>query len=211
MRTDLCAQAGLVALSYLAGGIPTGYLVVRRLMNVDIRERGSGNPGTANVYRVAGAQAGAVTLLVDALKGFVPVLIAHRLYPDQPWFVVRCGAAAIIGHDWTVFLGFKGGKGVATSAGVFAALTPQPTALALMSFVGGMWGSGHISMGSLCAAAILPLLCLLLGSPHPYTVAALAASLLIAYKHIPNIQRLRQERDLAFRAESGSAGADKRS
>ncbi len=201
MRIDIWAPAGLVALSYLAGGIPTGYLVVRRLMNIDIRKHGSGNPGTANVYRVAGAQAGAVTLLVDALKGFIPALIAHRLYPDQPWFVVLCGAAAIIGHDWTVFLGFKGGKGVATSAGVFAALTPQPMALALMSFLGGMWGSGHISMGSLCAAAVLPVLCLLLGAPHSYTVAALAASLLIVYKHIPNIKRLRQEHGLAFRAE----------
>ena len=211
MRTEIWAQAGLVMLSYLAGGIPTGYLVVRRLMGIDIRQRGSGNPGTANVYRIAGAQAGAVTLLVDALKGFVPVLIAHRLYPDQPWFVVLCGAAAIIGHDWTVFLGFKGGKGVATSAGVFAALTPQPMALALMSFLGGMWGSGHISMGSLCAAAVLPVLCLLLGAPHPYTVAALAASLLIVYKHIPNIKRLRREHALAFRFEGRSAAADKRS
>jgi glycerol-3-phosphate acyltransferase PlsY len=213
MRTDIWAQAGLVALSYLAGGIPTGYLIVRRLMGIDIRERGSGNPGTANVYRVAGARAGAVTLLVDALKGFVPVLVAHHFYPDQPWFVVLCGAAAIIGHDWTVFLGFKGGKGVATSAGVFAALTPQPLSLALMAFLGGMWGSGHISMGSLCAAVILPLLCLLLGSPRPYALAALAASLLIVYKHIPNIQRLRQERELAFRHEGQSAApdADKRS
>jgi glycerol-3-phosphate acyltransferase PlsY len=214
MRTDIWAQAGLVALSYLAGGIPTGYLVVRRLMNVDIRERGSGNPGTANVYRIAGARAGAVTLLVDALKGFVPVLIAHRLYPDQPWFVVLCGAAAIIGHDWTVFLGFRGGKGVATSAGVFAALTPQPMTLALLAFLGGMWGSGHISMGSLCAAVVLPVLCLLLGSPYPYTAAALTASLLIVYKHIPNIQRLRQERELAFHHEGRSTGApaaDKRS
>jgi glycerol-3-phosphate acyltransferase PlsY len=201
MRTDIWAQAGLVAFSYLAGGIPTGYLVVRRLMNIDIRERGSGNPGTANVYRVAGARAGAVTLLVDALKGFVPVLVAHRLYPERPWFAVLCGAAAIIGHDWTVFLGFKGGKGVATSAGVFAALTPQPLALTLMSFLGGMWGSGHISMGSLCAAAVLPVFCLLTGSPRPYAIAALAASLLIVYKHIPNIQRLRQERELAFRHE----------
>jgi glycerol-3-phosphate acyltransferase PlsY len=195
MTTDLLAPAGLVLLSYLAGGIPTGYLVVRRLKGIDIRAHGSGNPGTANVYRVAGAEAGAVTLLVDALKGFVPVLIAQRLYPHQPWFVILCGAAAIIGHDWTVFLGFQGGKGVATSAGVFAALTPQPLALTLMSFLGGMWGSGHISVGSLSAAVVLPILCLLLGSPYPCTIAALAASLLIICKHIPNIKRLRAVRE----------------
>ncbi|MDD5629729.1 MAG: glycerol-3-phosphate 1-O-acyltransferase PlsY [Elusimicrobia bacterium] len=216
MTTDLWAQAALVALSYLAGGIPTGYLVVRRLLGIDIRDRGSGNPGAANVYRVAGAEAGAVTLLVDALKGFLPVLIAQRLYPGQPWFVVLCGTAAIVGHDWTVFLGFRGGKGVATSAGVFAALTPQPMSLALMGFLGGMWASGHISMGSLCSAAALPLLCLLLGAPHPYTVAALAASLLIVYKHIPNIKRLRRERALTQRLKgrhrsAGGPVAGKRS
>ncbi|MBI5238848.1 MAG: glycerol-3-phosphate 1-O-acyltransferase PlsY [Elusimicrobia bacterium] len=194
MRTELFVQAGLVALSYLAGGIPTGYLAARWLKGIDIREHGSGNPGTANVYRVAGAQAGAITLCVDALKGFLPVLFAHRLHPDQPWYVLLCGAAAVVGHDWTPFLGFKGGKGVATSAGVFAALTPFPLALTLLSFLGGLWGGGHISMGSLCAAAVLPVLCLLDGTPRPYTAGALAASALIVYKHIPNIKRLRAER-----------------
>ena len=193
MKISLLAQGGLGALSYLAGAVPTGYLVARRVMGIDIRERGSGNPGAANVYRVAGPRAGAMTLLGDAIKGFVPVLIAQRLYPEQPWFVVLCGAAAVVGHGWTIFLGLRGGKGVATSAGVFAALTPQPMALALLAFVGAMWGSGHISMGSLCAAAVLPALCLLLGSPRPYTAAALAASLFILYKHIPNIKRLREE------------------
>jgi glycerol-3-phosphate acyltransferase PlsY len=194
MGTGLSIKAGLVVLSYLAGGIPTGYLAARRFKGIDIREHGSGNPGTANVYRVAGVRAGAVTLFVDALKGFLPVLVAQRLYPEQPWFVLLCGAAAIVGHDWTVFLGFKGGKGVATSAGVFAALTPLPLALTLLSFLGGIWGSGHISMGSLCAAAALPILCLLNGSPLPYSAGALAASALIFYKHIPNIQRLRAQR-----------------
>jgi glycerol-3-phosphate acyltransferase PlsY len=194
MGTGLFVKAGLVVLSYLAGGIPTGYLAARRLKGIDIREHGSGNPGAANVYRVAGAKAGAITLLIDALKGFLPVLVAQRLYPEQLGFVLLCGAAAIVGHDWTVFLSFKGGKGVATSAGVFAALTPLPLALTLLSFLGGMWGSGHISMGSLCAAAALPILCLLNGEPLLFSAGALAASALIVYKHIPNIQRLRAER-----------------
>jgi len=207
MNTVILTQVALVTLSYLAGGIPTGYLIVRRLKGLDIREHGSGNPGTANVYHVAGPQAGAATLLVDAIKGFAPVLIAHRVYPEQRWFIILCGAAAIVGHDWTVFLRFKGGKGVATSAGVFAALIPQPMALALMAFLGGMWSSGHISVGSLTAAVALPLLSLLLGSPMPYTVAAATASLLILYKHVPNIKRLRREKALALRAQT-VAGAE---
>ena len=194
MGTGLFVKAGLIALSYLAGGIPTGYLAARWFKGIDIRKHGSGNPGTANVYRVVGTGAGAVTLLGDALKGFLPVLLAQRLFPEQPWFALLCGAAAIVGHDWTVFLGFKGGKGVATSAGVFAALTPLPLALTLLSFAGGVWGSGHISMGSLSAAAVLPVLCLLNGEPALFSAGALAASALIVYKHIPNIQRLRAER-----------------
>src|SRR5438874_997614 len=109
-------KIGLIALSYLAGGIPTGYLVVKRLKGFDIRTQGSGNPGTANVYRTAGAGPGAITLLIDALKGFLPVLLARHWHPHSPNLALACGAAAIVGHDWTIFLRFRGGKGVATSA-----------------------------------------------------------------------------------------------
>src|SRR4051812_38893913 len=111
--------AGLLLLGFLSGGIPTGYLIVKRLKGVDIRTLGSGNPGTANVYRTAGPAAGGITLLVDALKGFFPAFLASRLYPDAHVLHVAVGAAAIVGHNWTPFLGFRGGKGVATSAGVF--------------------------------------------------------------------------------------------
>src|SRR3974390_3170536 len=90
-------------LSYLAGGIPTGYLIARRLKGIDIREHGSGNPGAANVYRVVGRWDGWGTLAIDALKGFVPVLIARYFYPDDPGVQVACGGAAIVGHIWTVF------------------------------------------------------------------------------------------------------------
>ncbi len=193
---SILAQGGLLILSYLMGGIPTGYLVVRRMKGIDIREHGSGNPGTANVYRIAGAMAGAVTLVIDAAKGFVPVLLARRFFADHPIFVILCGAAAIIGHDWTVFLGGRGGKGVATSAGVFAALIPLPMALGLAVFIAGVRLSGHISVGSMAAAVVLPVLSLLLKEPGAYSMAALASSLLIFYKHIPNIRRLREAREL---------------
>ena len=187
-------QIGLVLSSYLAGGIPTGYLVVRRLKGIDIREYGSGNPGTANVYRVAGAKAGVITLFVDALKGYIPVVLAGHWYPGRTVFIVVCGVAAIIGHDWTIFLGFKGGKGVATSAGVFAALIPKATALTLVVFSIGLGLSGHISVGSMAGAVVLPIFSFLSAAPAAYTLTAASACLLILYKHIPNIKRLLQDR-----------------
>lgn len=200
---DIFAQVGLIILGYLMGGIPTGYLVVRRLKGIDIREHGSGNPGTANVYRIAGALAGAITLIVDAAKGFIPVLLARHLFPGHFIFIVLCGAAAIIGHDWTIFLGGRGGKGVATSAGVFAALIPLPMALALAAFIAGVRLSGHISVGSMAAAAALPVSSFLFKAPTIYSLAALASSLLIFYKHIPNIKRLREERELHVHPQAG--------
>lgn len=190
-------QAGLLLLmSFLAGGIPTGYLVVKRWKGFDIRERGSGNPGTANVYRTAGAKAGAVTLFVDALKGWLPVLVAARLYPGETWLHIAVGAAAVIGHDWTPFLGFRGGKGVATSAGVFLALSPAATLGTVVVFALGYWRTSHISVGSMVGAAALPFFCLAFRAPGAVSAFAAAAAALILYKHIPNIKRLRENREL---------------
>lgn len=188
--------AGLALFSYLAGGIPTGYLVVWRLKGFDIRTKGSGNPGTANVYRIAGAKAGAITLAVDALKGWLPVLLAMRLYPDRLDVPVLCGAAAIIGHDWTPFLRFSGGKGVATSAGVFFALMPLPMTLSTLVFIAGVWVTGHISVGSMVASAALPFLNMAFSGAFALTWMAAAASALILYKHIPNIRRLLERKEL---------------
>lgn len=187
--------AGLILSSYLAGGIPAGYLIVRRLKGFDIRERGSGNPGTANVYRMAGPLAGALTLTVDALKGYLPVLLAQRCYPGS-LVPMLCGSAAVIGHDWTVFLSFRGGKGVATSGGVFAALMPKAVACAAAVFAAGFAASGHISVGSMAAAAALPLISFCFGEPLSLTFLAIASALLIFYKHIPNIERLMARKEL---------------
>lgn len=186
----------LVLVSYLAGGIPTGYLVARRIQGIDIRRHGSGNPGTANVYRTLGAKAGAITLFVDALKGYLPVMAAKKIYPGMTGVLLLCGAAAIIGHDWTPFLGFRGGKGVATSAGVFLALMPKAMLAAIAVFALGVWLSGHISVGSMAASAALPLFNLLFGGTLLLTAMSAAASALILYKHIPNIMRLTGSKEL---------------
>ncbi len=192
----------LMLFGYLAGGIPTGYLVVKRLKGYDIRTRGSGNPGTANVYRNAGPLAGAITLVVDALKGYAPVVLSITLQPRRPELALACGAAAIIGHNWTPLLGFKGGKGVATSAGVFLALMPWPMAATMVVFALAVRLSGHISVGSMSAAAALPIAALAFGQKTAYCIAAAVAGALIIYKHIPNIKRLMQNRELGIHGPS---------
>lgn len=194
--------AGLLTLGYLSGGIPTGYLVVKRLKGYDIRTRGSGNPGTANVYRNAGPLAGAITLLVDAGKGFLPVFLCRRLLPRHPGLDIAVGAAAVVGHNWTVFLGFKGGKGVATSAGVFLALIPKAMAAAIAAFALAVWLTGHISVGSMSGAISLPVAAALFGAPALDVAAAAAAAALIVFKHVPNIKRLRQNRELGIHGPS---------
>lgn len=193
---------GLLALGYLAGGIPTGYLVVKKLKGVDIRTLGSGNPGTANVYRNAGALAGGITLLVDALKGFLPVCLSLAWEPRRPELAIAVGAAAIVGHNWTPFLGLRGGKGVATSGGVFLALLPGPMAATIAFFALAVRLSGHISVGSMTGAVALPIAAVAMGAQTAYCIAAAVAGGLIIYKHIPNIQRLMKNKELGIHGPS---------
>lgn len=192
-------QIGLVLLSYVAGGIPSGFVISKWLKGIDIREHGSGNPGAANVYRVVGKGAGGATLVLDALKGYFPVVLAGHYYPDQLGLHILCGSAAIVGHVWTIFLRFKGGKAVATSAGVFLALLPKPLLCALGVFGLLVALTHHISAGSMAAALVFPFLAILFGSPWQLSAMAFAACGLILYKHIPNYKRLMEGRELFFK------------
>lgn len=189
----------LVLFSYLLGAVPTGYLIARKAMGIDIREHGSGNPGAANVYRTVGKWAGVTTFLIDGLKGFIPTCLALHIFPGNYWPAILCGTIAILGHMWTIYLKFRGGKGVATSAGVFAALLPIPTGLAFAAFVVCVALWGRISIGSIVACVVLPVASFFIGS-HPLAVdiMALAIALLVIYKHIPNIKRLLAKKELAF-------------
>ena len=188
--------------SYLLGGVPTGYLI-GRLHGIDIRRHGSGNPGTANVYRTLGKLPGIATFTADFLKGFIPAFIAMGFYkgPGHWWIPVTAGGLAIAGHIWTVFLNFRGGKGVATAAGVFMAMLPVPTAGAFVVFAIAVAATHHISVGSMAASVSLPLLCLLLGSPgrEPLTYMAFTVCALIFYTHIPNIRRILSGKELSFK------------
>jgi acyl phosphate:glycerol-3-phosphate acyltransferase len=187
----------LMSASYVLGAVPTGY-IVGRFKNIDIRKYGSGNPGTANVYRTLGKWPGIVTFAIDFLKGLLPALTAARLYPGHYGTIIACGGLAIAGHIWTIFLKFKGGKGVATSAGVFMALLPLATAGAFVTFALAVALTRHISIGSMAASVILPALCFIFKCPWPLTAMALSVCGLIFYTHIPNIRRILAGRELAF-------------
>ncbi|OGS13390.1 MAG: acyl-phosphate glycerol 3-phosphate acyltransferase [Elusimicrobia bacterium RIFOXYA2_FULL_58_8] len=205
----------LFTASYLLGGIPTGY-IIGRLKGIDIRQHGSGNPGTANVYRTLGKLPGIITFAVDFLKGFAPAMVAMHFFYMQGsgnfskghwWIPVTAGALAIAGHIWTVFLSFHGGKGVATAAGVFMALLPVPTAAAFAVFAVAVAITKHISVGSMSAAVALPLLCLLLTDKHqrPFTLLALAVCALLFYTHIANIRRILKGKELPFHHRKDAA------
>ncbi|MFA5161434.1 MAG: glycerol-3-phosphate 1-O-acyltransferase PlsY [Elusimicrobiales bacterium] len=206
-------KIGLMVFSYVLGGIPSGYLIARAAKGIDIRQHGSGNPGAANVYRVVGKWAGWATLLADAAKGFIPVQLVFYLYPHQSSYklAVVCGSLAIFGHMWTVFLKFKGGKGVATSLGVFSAMLPFPTMIAFCVFALAVALSGHISVGSIAAAAVLPAASFIIKDRNydiSFSVLVSLVSLLIIYKHLPNMKRLLAKKELAF--SDGSKADDKK-
>jgi glycerol-3-phosphate acyltransferase PlsY len=191
---------GLVSIpaaSYLLGSIPFGLLLGKLFGTADVRNEGSGNIGATNVARVAGPLAGILTLLLDAAKGALAVVIAARLSDQSSTWMMIAGLCALVGHCFPIWLGFHGGKGVATAAGVFLVLSPLAflTAAILFFLVVLYWR--FVSLGSISAAAAMPLLIYFFWAPHhapPYVVTfgSLAAALLIVYKHDANIQRLVQ-------------------
>ncbi|WP_027718749.1 glycerol-3-phosphate 1-O-acyltransferase PlsY [Desulfovirgula thermocuniculi] len=177
----------LVVLSYLIGSIPVGYLL-GRMKGVDIRLHGSGNIGATNVWRTLGPAAGVTALVLDVAKGLVPVLLGKSTGGDA--LALLCGLAAIAGHSWSVFLGFRGGKIIATSLGVFLALSPVAALLALGIWLAVVVLSGYVSLGSIVAAASMPFLMLALRQPWSYVLFSLVAAAVAVYKHVPNIRRL---------------------
>jgi len=204
--------------SYILGGIPTGY-IIGRLKGIDIRQHGSGNPGTANVYRTLGKGPGIVTFTFDFLKGFAPTWVAAQYFfipgsmdfsKGHWWIPVTAGALAIAGHIWTVFLRFHGGKGVATAAGVFMALLPVPTAGAFVVFGLAVAITSHISVGSMSASVALPILCFILAKDYqrPFTLLALVVCLLIFYTHIANIRRILKGAELSFQHKKDGVPGD---
>ncbi|HEX7941128.1 MAG TPA: glycerol-3-phosphate 1-O-acyltransferase PlsY, partial [Gemmatimonadaceae bacterium] len=185
-----------LALSYLSGSIPFA-AIAGKLRGVDLRKHGSGNLGATNVFRVLGWKIGIAVFLADALKGALPVffLPPRIVSPRDPvvW-AIACGIAAIAGHVRPIFLGLRrGGKGVATAAGVFFALAPIPMAVTFAVFVGVVLGTGYVSLGSLISAVVLPVLLLVtLGPRAPLFVVSVVVALFVFWTHRTNIGRLRR-------------------
>jgi acyl phosphate:glycerol-3-phosphate acyltransferase len=182
------------AIAYLLGSIPFGFLIVKA-HGADIRMAGSGNIGAANVTRNAGKVAGILTLLLDAGKGYLAVWLANRMTNGEITWMMAAAVLAVIGHMFPVWLGFRGGKGVATGLGVLLPICPEAVAagIVLWIIVVGFWR--YSSLGSVVAAAALPLFVYLLYAPRHappgfVTAGTVLISLLVVVKHRSNIERL---------------------
>ena len=177
--------------AYLIGAVPIGWLVARAFGVSDIRRHGSGTIGATNVLRTLGRLPAVVTLLGDVLKGYVAVALAARFTQGDPVAVALAAVAAVGGNCWSVFLGFRGGKGVATGLGALLLLVPWATLAALPVFVAVVATSRFVSLGSLLGALCVPLGAALLGYPRASVIAALAVALIVVGRHHANIARLR--------------------
>jgi glycerol-3-phosphate acyltransferase PlsY len=185
-----------VIIAYLIGSIPFGYLIVRAKGGGDVRATGSGGTGATNVSRRAGKAAGVFTLILDALKGALAVIVSKSMLHagNTDWFVAAAAIAAIVGHIFPIWLRFRGGKGVATGAGVFLALSPFAVVCAGLVFVAVVGLTKYVSLGSMIAAATIPLFAWWFVEPvvdlRPILTAAVAGALLIVYAHRGNIARI---------------------
>jgi acyl phosphate:glycerol-3-phosphate acyltransferase len=189
--------------AYLLGSVPFGLLLAKLFAGTDVRKSGSGNIGATNVARVVGPLAGVLTLIFDVAKGAGAVLLAEKLANGSAAWMTAAAVAALLGHCFPVWLGFKGGKGVATAAGVFLVLSPLACLAAALLFVLVVVFWRYVSLGSISAAAAMPLLIYFLWAPRhapppAVTFGALAATLLIIYKHRGNLQRLLQGAEPKF-------------
>jgi len=195
-----------VVVAYLIGSVPFALIIAKRWGEPDLRRIGSGNLGAANVLRSSGVTAGVLVALLDVGKGAAGVMLAARLDGSNTAPAVA-GFAAIVGHIYPVWLRFRGGKGVATAAGVFLALAPVQTLLALVVFAVVLLSSGYVSLGSLTSATILPvLLAITVGVRSPIFMVSVVIALFVFWTHRANIVRLRNGEEHRFGKRAGGPG-----
>lgn len=189
----------IVAISYFLGAIPSGYLI-GKLKGIDIRKQGSGNIGATNAFRILGAKAASVVLLADAFKGFLSCLLAPIIATEwtgvpisddtASLLMIIAGLGAILGHSFTFWLKFKGGKGIATSAGVFLTITPLALGICLLVFSITIFLSRYVSLSSILAAICLPFSVYLIYHNLLISSITVVIALLVIYRHRSNIKRL---------------------
>ncbi len=200
MTISLAIAAACLLVSYLLGSIPTGYLAGKWLQDIDIRQHGSGSTGATNVLRTLGKKAAIAVLLCDALKGiagilFVKLLFAHPEWVTLPvewrdWLIVGAAFGAVIGHSKSIFLGFEGGKSVATSIGVLLVMTPIVALGTLATFGVVIALSQIVSLSSIAGAIAVMVLMILLQKPLPYIIFGVLASVYVIVRHRSNIERI---------------------
>jgi glycerol-3-phosphate acyltransferase PlsY len=210
--------AALVLLAYLVGAIPFGMLAGRLAGGIDLRRHGSRRTGATNALRTLGMRWAAAVFVLDVAKGVAAVLLTRALYVAGPpglpeWVAAAAGVAAVIGHNWSVLIGFGGGRGVATSAGGLLALSPFTLAALVPLVAAVVWKTRYVSLGSLVAAVAAPIITALLAMAGAVGWAAvgyaLATGILIVASHGDNVSRLRSgtERRIGEREAAGSNGA----
>ncbi|HEX9049180.1 MAG TPA: glycerol-3-phosphate 1-O-acyltransferase PlsY [Anaeromyxobacter sp.] len=192
--SDLGLAALLVLAGYLAGSIPFGYVLGRLVLGVDVRQVGSGNIGGTNVARAGGKGLGVATIVLDALKAIVPILLARRFLGDAPraeLLVVAVAIAAFVGHLFPVWLGFRGGKGVATALGIFVVLAPWAALAGIVAYAIAYGATRISSVGSLAGTATCATAAFVLNGPsRPVSWAGVVLAALIVLRHRENIRRL---------------------
>lgn len=178
----------MLFVSYLIGSIPFGLVVGKLFYHVDVRRHGSGNVGTTNVFRVLGTRAGVAVLILDMLKGYVPALVASLIF--NPWFTIFIAAAPVVGHMYSIFLKGRGGKGIATGAAVVLALEPRAFVVIIAVWILLVLVTRYVSLASLTATFLVPVLVIWWDDPLPYQIAAVLVTIVIFYAHRGNIGRL---------------------
>ena len=179
----------VLVVGYLLGSIPFAYMLARHHGGIDLRAAGSGNVGAANLLRTTTKKIGVSAMALDMSKGIATVLVARQIEPGATGPTVA-GIAAVLGHIYPVWLGFRGGKGVATTCGVFAVLAPLATLLASACFLITVWWTRYVSLGSVVASALLAPLAYFTGSPNFVVVGALVVAVIVIERHRANLSRV---------------------
>lgn len=191
-----------IIVSFLCGSIPTGYIIMKKFYGIDIRTKGSGNIGSTNVKRIAGLKTAVLTQAGDVIKGLVPVTLAmyisHIVVLPVPSEVYLClvAMAAVLGHDYTPFLSFNGGKGVNTTLGAFFLLSPFSIALGVLMYFVLKKATDIVSIRSLALGITIPLTCIIFKKPLAIIITSTLACILMIYRHKDNIKRLAHHEEL---------------
>jgi len=190
----------IVLFGYLLGSVPFGLILTKLFSEVDPRKKGSGNIGATNVFRTAGRTLGILTLFCDLIKGVLPIWIATQWNLSDYW-IAAAGLSPFLGHLFPIFLGFKGGKGVATALGVYLVISPVAVGIELLLFAILIWRWRFVSLGSICCAMTMPILIAFFRSnSRAYFILSVIIGFLILFRHQPNITRLLQGTENKWKA-----------